>query len=749
MSHIFPWPTLRTAEPSSAVGYQLLATGPEQTVAVVSLHSPPVNALSHALRKGIAAGLDAAVADGAAALVIVAEGKTFPAGADISEFATGKAMAKPVLTDLIADLDAPDLPLLTLAAMHGTAFGGGLELALATHYRIALPGTLLGLPEVGLGLLPGAGGTQRLPRLLGLVDAAKAITTGRPIKADKALKAGLLDAVVSPPPPPGTPLTAALANTAVAYAVDILAAHAAAGTSPAATRRVSALPVPGGASKAMIEAIKAKTVAASRGFEAPGVIIDAIAGVLEPTFDEGLAVEANAFVQLFTSTQARALQAFFFAERAASKVPGVNPRDAVALRKLGIVGAGTMGSGIALAALKAKRPLAVVLLDVSRDSLDAAADRIVAYLDSRVAKGRMTRAAADDALARITYATDYSSLADADMVIEAVFEKLALKKKIFASLDAVCKADAILASNTSTLNIDAIAAATSRPHAVVGTHFFAPAHVMPLLENIRGAASGSAALASSMALGKILGKKAIMVGNCPGFLANRIFANYFNESALLVEEGVPYDAVDAAARAFGLPMGPFQTADLSGLDIGASIRKEKVYAAIHGARTSSLPDKLVDAGRYGQKTGAGWYKYDGRKAVVDPYVTRLVTEHIAALPSSTAAGAPPLDSDDAIVLRLLLPVVLEGLRCLEEGIALRASDIDVAAVYGYGWPRYRCGPMWWAENELGWDDVLDACNDMQPLWAGQPYLRPPALLTLLAEEDMTLREWAKANTSKL
>lgn len=732
---------------SPAVSYTTHTTTSGVRIGVATLNHPPVNALGHPLRTGLSAALSSAAADSVSGLVLVAAGKTFPAGADIAEFATGKALSPPTLTDVIAELDAPSLPFLTVSCLHGTAFGGGLELALATHYRIAAPDAKIGLPEVGLGLLPGAGGTQRVPRITGIPQAVAFITQGRPMSAHKAAKLGLLDALLVPSEAASLD---ARTRAAIAYAEAQVAAHAASGVPASSSRRVSAWPVPGNPDLDLVAQAKAKVVAGSGGFLAPAVIVDAIAGVLQPSFEAGMEVEAECFMKLFTSSQARAMQAFFFAERAAPKVPGLDPRAARPIHTLGVIGAGTMGSGIAISALKAKAGLAVILVDVSQPALDAAADRISAYFASRVAKKRMTQENASSALGRISYSTEYAPLGTADLVVEAVFEKMALKQKIFASLDAVCKPDAVLASNTSTLDIDAIASATSRPQSVVGTHFFAPAHIMPLLENIRGSASGQAALATAMAFGKILGKKPILVGNCPGFVANRIFANYFTEASFLVEEGVQYTDVDRVARMFGLPLGPFQTADLSGLDIGAQIKAERGHIVHPDARSSSLADQLVALGRLGQKSGSGWYLYQNgsRKSTPDPDVHALVASHRATLPGSITSPASP-HNDDSILLRLLLPVILEGLRCIEEGITSRASDIDVAAVYGYGWPRYTCGPMWWAENEMGWDEVLEAVQDLEGLWKGQPWLQPPHLLTVLADEDLTLRGWAKINKSKL
>ena len=627
---------------SSAVQTILRARG---RVALIKITKPPVNSLGFAVRKGIADGLDAAEKDGASAVVFAGDGATFPAGADITEFAAGGGFKEPTLTDIIERVSA--LKLHTVAAIHGTALGGGLELALGCHWRLADAKAKCGLPEVHLGILPGAGGTQRLPRIVGCEEAIKLMTSGRPVGAAAAAKLGLVDEVVGDPKTAKAADAAALVERALDFAAALEGAPVDFDARVVARRAVA--PVPDG----FFSAAKAMVVKASRGEVAGASIVDAVeAATTAPSFEAGLDEERRLFLELAAGGQARALQHVFFAERAMGKVEGLDKAvKPLPLKSAAIVGAGTMGGGIAMCF--AERGVPVTIIDTSAEALERGLKTIRGNWQRQVDKGKLSAAALEERVGRIRTTTTYddAGVAAADIAVEAVFERMSIKQTVLKQLDGACKAGAILATNTSTLNIDEIAAATSRPDAVVGTHFFSPANVMPLLENVRGAASSPTTLATAMAMGKLLGKKAVLAGNCFGFIGNRMLEGYVREALFMLELGALPADVDGPMRAFGMPMGPLQMSDLAGNDIGYNVRKDFGWTF----PASALADKLVESGRLGQKTGGGWYDYDAkRKPNPSAAVETMIVEH------SAAAGATrrPMGADE-VLDRCLLPLVNE------------------------------------------------------------------------------------------
>lgn len=586
-------------------------------VGLLKISNPPVNSLGLAVRKGLFEGITQAEKAGAKALVIAGDGGTFPAGADIKEFATGGVLTQPMLGDVIERLDKVKVP--TVAAVHGTAFGGGLELALACHWRLFASKAMCGLPEVHLGLLPGAGGTQRLPRVIGCEAALKMMTGGMPVGAEQAAKMGLADEIID-----GADGQAVL-DAAVALAERL--ADAGLDASRVISRRP--LDVPGGAD-GFFGAARDMVRKQAKGEIAPLKIVDAVeAAVSASSFEEGLARESALFAELAAGPQARALQHVFFAEREISKVAGVTAKPRP-IRSAAVIGAGTMGGGIAMCF--ANKGIPVALVDLSAEALQTRIDAIRASYEGNVKKGKLSETKMAERMSCISTATALSDgkVASADLVIEAVFERMELKKKIFAQLDGVAKLGALLCTNTSTLDIDQIAAATSRPQDVCGTHFFSPANVMPLLENVRGKASSGETLATVMAMGKMLGKKAVLAGNCFGFIGNRMIEGYCREAIFLLEEGCVPAQVDGPIRKLGLAMGPLQMGDLAGNDIGYNIRKDQPALFGPGERYPGLADVLVEAGRLGQKTKKGWYDYStGRAPVDDEEVAKLISRHAA------------------------------------------------------------------------------------------------------------------------
>jgi 3-hydroxyacyl-CoA dehydrogenase len=678
------------------------------SVGVITGDNPPVNALGHALRQGLAECLDQGLADAQAkALVLIFAGRTFSAGADIKEF--GKPLLAPTLQTVIDKLDAAAKPV--VAAIHGTAFGGGLELALACHYRCAVPTALLGLPEVKLGLLPGAGGTQRLPRLIGVEPALRMITSGDPIGAAEAKRLGLVDETV----------TGDLAAGAVAYAQTL--------TQPRRVRDLTDKLKEAAANPGLFAALAKDLAKRSRGDEAPLRCLEAVQASTKLDFAAGIAKERQLFVEAMGSPQSAARRYFFFAEREAAKIPDL-PKDTPVrpVRRAAVLGAGTMGGGIAMTFANAGIPVA--LIDVSRQALERGLANIEKNYASTVSKGRLSQGDLDARLALIRGSTEFDVMADADLVIEAVFEEMGLKQEIFGKLDKVCRPDAVLATNTSTLDVNKIAAATSRPEQVIGMHFFSPANVMKLVEVVRGAKTSKETIATAMALTKALDKVGVLVGVCDGFVGNRMLHQYTREAGYLLEEGALPQQIDKVITDFGLPMGPFAMGDLAGLDVGWRIRKARKEAGTlpKGRYGGAVADKLCEMGRFGQKTNAGYYRYEpgSRTPVPDPVVEDLI------LKASAASGFKRRTvSNEEILARCLYPMINEGAKILEEGIAIRASDIDVIWIYGYGFPAFRGGPMFHADS-VGLKTVLDGILKFQEqhgdVW------KPSALLKKLAAE---------------
>ncbi|GAB7555345.1 3-hydroxyacyl-CoA dehydrogenase NAD-binding domain-containing protein [Novosphingobium sp. 11B] len=631
-------------------------TGP---ILTITFDNSPVNALGAAVRSGLAQAIAKAADDiSVGAVIVTGSGKLFSAGADISEFR--KPLADPQLPDVLAAIEACPKPV--IAAINGTALGGGLEVALACHYRVALASAKLGLPEVKLGILPGAGGTQRLPRLIGVEAALKMIVSGDPVSAAKALASGLVDKVVE-------------------NAEDLRAAAASFADSP--VRPTGERPVSGDAAAA--DAFAAADPRLFKGFTAPTACVEAVKAAATLPIAEGMAVERSLFLELVAGEQSRALRHTFFAERAAAKVDDL-PRDIAKrdIARVGIIGAGTMGGGIAMNFLSAGLP--VTMVETNAEALERGAALIRSNYEATAAKGRLTSDQVEAAMALLTPTLEFGALGECDLVIEAVYENMEVKKQVFGRLDAVAKPGAILASNTSYLDVDAIAACTSRPQDVLGMHFFSPANVMKLVEVVRGAKTAPDVLATVMALGQRIGKVPVVAGVCYGFIGNRMLIPRQDNALALVMEGASPEQVDKVHTDFGMPMGPFQMTDLAGVDIGWH-RDE--------TRIDNLKDALCAQGRWGQKTKAGFYDYDeNRKRSTSPVVAALIEEF-----REREGITPRAISDEEIVARTLYTMVNEGALILEEGIAQRSSDIDVVWLYGYGWPRWTGGPMFWGERE--------------------------------------------------
>lgn len=638
----------------------VVTTRRDGAVAVVTIDAPPVNAASHAVRAGLVAAIAAANADPAVrAVVIACAGRTFVAGADVREF--GRPPEPPRLTDVCDAIEASEKPV--VAALHGTALGGGLEIALACHARIAAAGTRMGLPEVKLGIVPGAGGTQRLPRLVGIPRAIEMATSGRPVDAADALASGLVDRVAG---------------------ADLLADAVALAATLATPRRTGDRPVPG-FDRAAAEAAVARVEARARGRIAPGEAARLVLASADLPLRDGLVREWETVSRLKETDQARALRHVFFAEREAARVPGL---DGVAPRKVatvGVAGCGLMGSGIAAAAADAG--YAVIVVERDAEAAAAGRDRLVALYDRRVAAGRLAAAERDARLARVAVSADRADFAAADLVVEAVFDDLDVKRELFAALSGIVRPDAILATNTSYLDPDAIAAVVADPSRVVGLHFFSPADVMRLVEVVRTGAVAPDVLATAIAVAKRLGKLPVVTGVCEGFVGNRVFSAYRDEAERLLLEGALPEAIDAAMEAHGLAMGPFAVFDLAGLEI-ARARRERLRAAGRLSTVPTVADRLCERGRLGRRAGRGWYAYDGGERRVDPEVTALVE---AA--SAEAGVARRAVAADEIVRRLVGAMAREGRALVDEGIAQRASDVDLVMIAGYGYPDWRGGPM--------------------------------------------------------
>ena len=679
-------------------------------IAVIVMNNPPVNGLGSVLRPGIVEGMKKAEADPAVkALVIMGSAKAFSGGADIREFNTPKSSVSPTLPEINDAQDAFKKPM--VAAIGGFALGGGLELALGCHYRVALPKTLLGLPEVKLGILPGSGGTQRLPRVVGAAEALKMMTTGTPVPAEKGLQLGLLDEVVQ----------GDLLEGAIAFAKKLVAE----GKGP---RRIRDLTVKvDGDPKAFFEAARAEVAKASRGYPAPLEIVACVEAAVNLPFDEGRKEERRRFAGLVEGNESKALRHMFFAERQTTKIPDV-PEDTPkrSIEKAAVIGAGTMGGGITMSLVNAGIP--VTIIEMKQDALDRGIATIRKNYASTVSKGRLKQEEMDKRMALITPALDIAAGKDADIVIEAVFERMDVKQEIFRKLDAVMKPGAILASNTSTLDVDQIAGVTRRPQDVIGTHFFSPANVMRLLEVVRGKATGKDVLATTMALGKKIKKVPVVSGVCDGFIGNRMIEKYGQQSLFLLDEGCSPQQVDAAVQKWGMAMGPLTMGDMAGLDIGWEIRKRR-YIERPNFRYSKVGDKIAELGRYGQKTGKGWYLYEAgnRKPIPDPAVDKIIADY------RKEHGIQSRQiSDEEIIERLIYALVNEGAYILDEGIALRASDIDMVYLTGYGFPPYRGGPMFYADT-VGLPKVLASIEKFQKGYMGEVW-KPAPLLVKLARE---------------
>jgi 3-hydroxyacyl-CoA dehydrogenase len=650
---------------SSPVNYTLT-----RNIGVNSIDNPPVNALSQAVRQGIMEALDESERDTSKAVLIICEGRTFIAGADISEF--GKPLQDPWLTAVVNRIEASAKPV--VAAIHGTALGGGFEVALSAHYRCALPSAKVGLPEVKLGLLPGAGGTQRTPRLAGPEAALDLMTSGVPVSASRAAEVGLVDRIIE----------GDLLEGALAWAGELLAE----GAGP---RRTAEIEVPAHDS-AMFDAYRATLAKRARGQIAPQYIVECVEAATRLPLVEGMQLERERFVELMAGEQSIALRHIFFAERQAAKVDGLPKETPLRpIEQVGVIGGGTMGGGIAMSFANAG--IAVTLIEINDEALERGLSIVERNYAGSVKRGKLSEDKAVQCRALISGSTDYASLADADMVIEAVFEDPELKKQIFAKLDDVCKQGAILATNTSYQDVDAIAAATRRPEDVVGTHFFSPAHIMKLLEVVRGAKTADDVLATCMKLAKRIRKVPVVSGVCYGFIGNRMLQPYGKQSQLLLLEGATPQQVDTAMESFGMAMGPLRVFDLAGLDVGYKAREALSDEEKGDPATYRVPDLLVEAGRLGQKSGAGFYSYDeNRRPTPDPVVQAIIEETAVEL------GIERREiTDEEIVGRLVGALVDEGRKILDEGIAQRAGDIDVVYVYGYGFPAYRGGPMHYAE----------------------------------------------------
>jgi 3-hydroxyacyl-CoA dehydrogenase len=688
--------------------------------AIITIINPPVNALSPGVPEGIAEAIDQLQKDSSLqAAVLIGEGNTFIAGADIKEFGkitAGKSRGAGILP-LLLQIEDCQKPI--VMAIHGTAFGGGMELAMSGHYRVAARSAKVGQPEVKLGIIPGAAGTQRLPRLAGVAKAVEMCCQGNPITTVEALAFGIVDRLID-----GDLLAGAIDFAREIIEKPILKTR----------ERNNKLGTPE-QNAPIFTSARENAHKKQRGMIAPLAAIDAVEAATKLSFEEGCQVEQKLFTECLFSSQSKALIHVFFGEREVGKIPDI-PKGSplIPVKTAGVVGAGTMGSGIAM--LLANAGLPVLLKEADQAALDRGMSGIEKNYASSVKRGRFTQQFVDERLKLIQPTLSFEEFAGVDLVIEAVFEGMVLKKEVFGQLDKTCKSRAILATNTSTLNIDEIASATSRPQFVIGTHFFSPATVMRLLELVRGKATSKEVIATCMQLSKKLGKVGVLVGNCRGFVGNRMFHPYVRESVFLVEEGVRVEEVDAALSDFGMAMGPLAVGDLAGLDVGWRIRKEYRHLEEEGIRQAFAGDRLCELGRYGQKTGAGWYRYDeNRRAMPDPDVSALVKK------LAVEAGiAQRTISREEMVDRCIYALVNEGARILEEGYALRAVDIDIIYVNGYGFPAYRGGPMWYADTvglKNVYERILEFRQQHGKLW------EPAPLLKQLVEQSKTFADYNK------
>jgi 3-hydroxyacyl-CoA dehydrogenase len=702
---------------------ELVSLTRDDEIGVITVNNPPVNALSPGVPEGIAAAVeqirnDDSIKGG----VLIGAGRTFIAGADIKEFGkitSGQRGRDLNFLEVIKAIE--DSPKPMVAAIHGTAFGGGLETAMGFHYRVAVPSAQVGQPEVKLGLIPGAAGTQRLPRLAGVTKATQMCVDGNPISAKDAFEAGIIDRIVE-----GDLLQGAIA---------FLREKIASGEKPPKTRERNDKLGDETTNASIFETARAQAKKTARGMIAPLAAIDAVEAATKLPFEEGVAREAELFKQCLFSDQSKALIHVFFGEREVAKIPDITKETKVfEIKKAAVIGAGTMGGGIAMNYANAGIP--VIVKETSQEALDRGLATIRKNYENSVKKGRFTQEVMDRRMALIQPQLGYDGFEEADIITEAVFEGMELKKQIFGEIDKIAKPGAILASNTSTLNIDEIASVTSRPEFVIGHHYFSPANVMRLLEIVRGKATSKEVIATSMALSKGLKKVGVLVGNCYGFVGNRMLHQYFREAQFLVEEGAAPQGVDGALYKFGMAMGPLAVGDLAGLDVGWRIRKEHAHLEKPGARSPRVADRLCEMGRFGQKTGAGWYKYDeNRNRIPDPEVDDLIAQ-VAAEQGVKRRSI----TEEEIIERTQYALINEGAKILEEGIALRAVDIDIIYINGYGYPTWRGGPMWYADT-VGLKKVYDRVSQFHKehgeLW------EPAPLLKRLAEEGKTFADFDK------
>ena len=698
---------------------ELVRVTVEDGVATIRVDNPPVNALSPGVPEGIASAMKiSATNPNVQAIVLMGAGRTFVAGADIKELeeaAWGKGAGGPDLDRLLHDIEDCSKPV--VMAIHGTALGGGLELAMAGHFRIAVPDASMGQPEVNLGIIPGAQGSQRLPRLVGVEKAIDMCVSGKPLKAPDALAAGILDAIVE----------GDLALEAATFARQMAARG---GPFPKTSEKNDKLTAWN--LSELLSAGRQLAKKTRRGMLAPLKVVDAIEAAATLPFEEGCRRERELFTECVKSEQCRALIHLFFAGRNVAKIPDI-PKDtpAHAVERVAIIGSGTMGGGIAMACANAGIP--VLLKDTKKEALDKGMETILRNYEVSVSRGRFTAEEVKTRMELIHPQLDYKGFESTDLVIEAVFENMDLKKKIFGEIDAIAPKDCILGSNTSTLNIEEIASATNRPQMVIGLHFFSPANVMRLLEIVRAKSSGKETVATAMAFAKRIGKTGVAVGNCPGFVGNRMMFPYMYEAQFLVEEGATPEQVDKALTEWGMAMGIFAVDDMAGLDVAWHVRQAMRHFSEPGVRAPLVAEKLYSMGRLGQKTGKGWYKYEDRKPTADPEVISLIEKTAKELGIARREF-----TDDEIIDRLFFALVIEGARALDEGFATRAADIDVIYVNGYGFPAWRGGPMFCADS-IGlrniYDRILKFRSEHGSRW------EPAPLLKKLVDRHMTFREY--------
>tara|TARA_R110002110_G_scaffold85816_4_gene223829 strand:- start:169157 stop:171286 length:2130 start_codon:yes stop_codon:yes gene_type:complete len=689
----------------------------EGIVAVITINNPPVNALAKHVRMAIADYLEAAGNDHLTrAVVICGNGRNLCGGADIREFNTPDRQVRPMTRDLMNLIEVMDIPV--VAAIHGPTLGGGLELALGCHYRVAHRDARLGLPEVLRGVVPGAGGTQRLPRLVGFRTAVEMITSGAPVNGTRALEIGLVDRVAEGDD---------VCGDAIRYAEDLIAGDV-------GLRLVSelAIDLDADAGAAVVAETRAKLEKTARGMEAPFRGLESVANTLTMSFADGWAREAEISAEAVASVESRSLVHGFFADRQVSKIPDIpadTPRRSI--EHTAIIGAGTMGGGIAMSFANAGMP--VTLIDSGKSALDRGIARIRDNYAATRDRGRLSAEDMEARMALITGAVGIAAVADADLIIEAVFEEMDIKQKIFRELDGLARDGAILATNTSTLDVDAIAAVTGRPGDVLGLHFFSPANVMTLLEIVRAEKTEKDVIATVLDLAGRTGKTGVVVGVCDGFVGNRMLAPYFRQCDFLVEEGALPQNVDRVIEAFGFRMGPFRVSDMAGLDISWAIEKRRAETRPADERFSPLLDRICELGRFGQKTGAGWYRYEGRNAVPDPEIETLIATRSQEM-GITRRNIP----DEEILQRCIYQLINEGAKILEEGLAIRASDIDVVWLNGYGFPRRRGGPMFYADM-VGLPEIVTTMDRYHGEWGDK--WEPAALLRELADAGSSFKDW--------